>query len=279
MGTVDFEVKDHVGHVVLNHPEKRNAVDAGMATALADIYTEIVQSDEVRAVVMSGAGGKAFCAGGYIPSYVEKGVVGADGTGDRTELPKPWRIYKPFIAAIEGPAVGGGFGLALTCDIRIAATGSIIGPSGLKRGLLNGATQTSKLVRLVGLGNALEVLLTSKYMSAEDAYRIGLVQRLVEPGEAVGAALEMAATIASFSPEAVAATKRVAYDNLDLTWDEALAWEDEVTIENFKTPDALEGYASFMEGRPAVFGGNEGGVEALGLSSRWPRDNPPVWRS
>jgi enoyl-CoA hydratase/carnithine racemase len=279
MGNVDYDVKDHVGHIVLNHPEKRNSVDAGMAQQLGEIYSDIVTSDEVRVAVISGAGGQAFCAGGYIPSYIDNNVVGAGGSGNRTVLPKPWRIYKPFIAAIEGYCVGGGFGLALTCDLRVASRGSTIGPSGLKRGLMNGASQTTRLARLIGISSALEVLLTSKYMSAEDAYRIGLVQKLVEPGEVISSAMEWASTIASYSPEAVAATKRVAYDGFDLSWDDALEWEDEVTIENYRTPDALEGYSSFLEHRPAVFGRNEGGVEALGLTRLWPDGAAPSWRS
>jgi enoyl-CoA hydratase/carnithine racemase len=279
MGSVHYECKDHIGRIVLDNPEKRNAVDAGMAATLADVYEEIIKSDDVRVVIIRGEGDKAFCAGGYIPSYIANNVVGAEGTGERTVLPKPWRIYKPFIAAIEGYCVGGGFGLALTCDLRVASRNSILGPSGLKRGIVNGASQTSRLVRMVGLSNALEVLLLSKYMPAEDALRIGLVQKVVESGEVVDAAEEWARTIAGYSPDAVQATKRLAYDGLDLTWDQSLEWEDSVTIANYKTPDALEGYGSFMDGRSADFGGNTGGLEALELDSAWPETEPAVWRT
>lgn len=279
MGSVHYECRDHIGRIVLDNPEKRNAVDAGMAARLGEIYEEIIKDDDVRVAIIRGEGDKAFCAGGYIPSYIENNVVGAEGTGQRTVLPKPWRIYKPFIAAIEGYCVGGGFGLALTCDLRVASRSSVLGPSGLKRGIVNGASQTSRLVRMVGLSNALEVLLTSKYMSAEDAHRIGLVQKLVGSGEVVDAAEEWAQTIAGFSPDAVQGTKRLAYDSMDLSWDQTLAWEDAVTIANYKTPDALEGYASFDEGRKAQFGGNAGGLEALELDSAWPEAQPAVWRT
>jgi enoyl-CoA hydratase/carnithine racemase len=278
MGTIDFEVKDFVAHITINNPDKRNAVDSAMAAQLAAAYDEVDRRNDVRVVIISGAGGRSFCAGGNIPDYVGK-IVGSEGTGQRTVLPKPWRMSVPVIGAIEGFAVGGGFILALTCDIRVAGASTKMGPSGLKRGIVNGATCTTRLVRLVGLGNALECLLTSEYMDAAKAHHIGLVQRVVPDGGAVEAAMELALTIAQFSPDAVAATKRIAYDGIDLTWDQSLTWEEAVTEENYRTPDADEGYSSFVERRVPQFGRNEGGVEALGLSKHWPTADVPAWRS
>lgn len=277
MGTIDFEVEDFVGHITINNPEKRNAVDAGMIDQLHQIYDVIATSTDVRVAVISGAGGESFCAGGNIPDYVDK-IVGPGGTGRRNVVPKPWRIAVPFIAAIEGYCVGGGFPLALCCDLRVASTTARIGASGLRRGVMNGAGVTTRMVRLVGLSNALESLLTSEYMSAEKAQSIGLVQRVVKPGRALDAAREWATDIAAFSPEAVAATKRVAYDSLDLEWDQALTWEDAVLANNYRSVDAQEGFSSFLERRPAVFGRNQGGAEALGLTELWPLPDPPAWR-
>jgi enoyl-CoA hydratase/carnithine racemase len=278
MASVDFEVRDFVGHITINNPEKRNAVDSVMAGQLAATYDEVERRDDVRVVVISGAGGKSFCAGGNIPDYIGK-VVGTGGSGQRTVLPKPWRLSTPVIAAIEGYAVGGGFPLALTCDLRVAGESAKLGASGLKRGVVNAAGVTTRMVRLVGISNAMEALLTSEYMDAAKAYRIGLVQRVVPDGQAVDAAMEWAATIAEFSPEAVAATKRLAYDGLDLSWDQSLAWEEDVLEENYRTPDAEEGYSAFLERRPPIYGRNHGGVEALGLSKHWPTPDVPQWRS
>jgi len=278
MASIDFEVEDFVGRITINNPEKRNAVSSAMAAELDAVYAEIDQRRDVRVVVITGAGQKSFCAGGYIPEYVGK-VVGTEGTGNRTVLPKPWRMATPFIAAIEGSCVGGGFGLALSCDLRVASSQAMLGASGLKRGIVNGATVTTRMVRMVGLGNALECLLTSEYMDAEKAYQIGLVQRVVAPGETMTAAMEWARVIACFSPDAVAATKRLAYDSIDLTWEQALDWEEAVTTENYRTPDAEEGYTSFLERRKPVYGQNEGDVEALGLTKHWPTPDAPKWRS
>lgn len=278
MASIDFEVDNYVGQITINNPDKRNAVDSAMAKQLAAVYDEIEQRADVRVAVITGAGGTSFCAGGYIPEYVGT-VVGTEGSGKRTVLPKPWRIATPFIAAIEGYCVGGGFPLALTCDLRIASETAVLGASGLKRGIVNGATAATKLVRMVGLGNALEALLTSEYMDAQKAYHIGLVQRVVPAGAALTAALELATSIAQFSPDAVAATKRLAYDSIDLTWDQSLEWEEDVTEENYRTPDAEEGYSSFLERRPAVFGQNSTEEDALGLAKHWPTSDAPRWRA
>ena len=278
MGSIDFEVTDFVGHITINNPDKRNAVDADMIVQLAATYDEIERRDDVRVVVISGAGNESFCAGGNIPDYVGK-VVGIDATAKRNVLPKPWRMSTPFIAAIEGYCVGGGFPLALCCDLRVASTTAKIGASGLKRGVMNGAGVTTRMVRLLGVSNALESLLTSEYMDADKAYAIGLVQRVVAAGDALDAAMDWAGVISKFSPEAVAATKRVAYDSLDLTWDQALTWEDAVLANNYQTPDAEEGFTSFLDRRPPTFGRNTGGVEALGLTELWPTTDAPKWRS
>jgi enoyl-CoA hydratase/carnithine racemase len=105
MASVDFEVRDFVGHITINNPEKRNAVDSAMAGQLAAAYDEVERRDDVRVVVISGAGGKSFCAGGNIPDYIGK-VVGTGGSGQRTVLPKPWRLSPPpWVAGSPSPSL------------------------------------------------------------------------------------------------------------------------------------------------------------------------------
>jgi enoyl-CoA hydratase/carnithine racemase len=254
MGHVLFEVTDGVATVTLDNQAKRNAVDATMSAELAAAYDEIRDRDDIRAAVLTGAGDKAFCSGGFIPGYLDNAVVGAEGSGRRVPLPKPWRIWKPFIAAIRGACVAGGFGLALACDLRVAADDATIGPSGLKRGAIPGGEQTQRLVRLVGLSRALEVLLLSRYIDGVEAHRLGIVHRVVTSDDVLETAYDLARTVAGFPPSAVATTKRLAYEGMDLGWDEAFAWEEELTEQSFRTADAREGFASFVEGRPAEFG-------------------------
>jgi enoyl-CoA hydratase/carnithine racemase len=254
MGHVRFEVQDGIATVTLDNEAKRNAVDATMSAELAAAYDEIQGRDDIRVAVLTGAGERAFSSGGYIPGYLDNAVVGADGSGKRVPLPKPWRIWKPFIAAIRGACVAGGFGLALACDLRVAAEDATIGPSGLKRGAVPGGEQTQRLVRLIGLSRALEVLLLSRYVDGAEAYRLGIVHRVVPSADVLTTAYELAETMAGFPPEAVATTKRLAYEGLDLSWDAAFAWEEQLTEESFRTAAAREGFASFAEGRPADFG-------------------------
>jgi enoyl-CoA hydratase/carnithine racemase len=160
-------------------------------------------------------------------------------------IPRPWPIWKPFIAAISGYAVGGGFALALACDLRVAAKSATMGPSGLRRGVVQGAQQSQRLTRLIGLSKALELLLLSKYVSGTEAASMGLVQAVVEDGEVFNAAQDWANTIAGFSPYAVSKTKQLAYEGLHLSLNDAFALESEVMRESYSRPEALEAFTAF----------------------------------
>jgi enoyl-CoA hydratase/carnithine racemase len=278
LGQIDYDVSDHIATIVLNNPAQRNAVDKQMAAQLEVAYADVVANDDVRVLVITGDGEKSFCSGASITGYLADGVVGTNAEQQRSPLPKPWRIYKPVIAAIEGFCVGGGFTLALYCDMRVVTTASTLSPTSLKRGVVNGATIATRLTRLIGTGNALELVLMSKMIDGAEAYRIGLAQRLVEPGDALAEAMDMAAVIAAYSPDAVQGTKRLAYDNQDLSWDQGLKWELEVSERSFRTPDALEGFTSFAEKREAVFG-QQRELDKLGFEEYWPDGNPPEWRT
>jgi enoyl-CoA hydratase/carnithine racemase len=277
MAQIDYEVKDNIATITINNPDKRNSVTKEMYAQLDDAYADVVSNEDVRVAIITGAGGKAFCSGASITGYLAEGVLGEDAEQQRAPLPKPWPIYKPVIAAIEGYAVGGGFGLAVSCDLRVVSRTATLGQAGLKRGVVNGQTVSTRLTRLVGTANALELLLLSKWIDGVEAYRIGLAQRLVEPGGALAEAMEMARTIVTFSPDAVQGTKRLAYDNLDLPWQQALDWELEVSERSFRTADSLEGFTAFAEKRAPVFG-QDRALESLGFEEFWPGGDAPEWR-
>jgi enoyl-CoA hydratase/carnithine racemase len=248
MGQIDFTVAGHIATITLNNPDKRNAVDAPMRDGLAAAYEEVKGNDEIRVAVIRGAGDQAFSSGGYIDGYHEVRAFGPDGGGP-PPIPRPWPIWKPFIAAINGYAVGGGFALALACDLRIAGRGATLGPSGLRRGAVQGAQQSQRLSRLIGASKALELLLLSRYVSGEDAAQMGLAQAVVDDDQVMNTAMEWAATIAGYSPWAVARTKQLVYEGQHLPLAEAFAWEDEVAAEGYRRPEALEGFTAFTEGR------------------------------
>jgi enoyl-CoA hydratase/carnithine racemase len=278
MAQIDYDVTDHVATIVLNNPEKKNSITLEMYDQLNEAYGDVVSNDDVRVVVITGAGGDSFSTGANIAGYVSHGVLGADAKEQRQPLPKPWPIYKPVIAAIEGWCVGGGLALAAACDLRVATTGSTFGLAGLKRGVVNGQQTTARLTRMLGIGNALDLILLSKWIDGTEAYRIGLAQRLTEPGGAVAEAMDMARTIASFSPDAVQGSKRLAYDGWDLPWGQALVWELEISERSFRTPDALEGHSAFAEKRDPVFGQTPA-LDSLGFEELWPNADVPTWRS
>jgi enoyl-CoA hydratase/carnithine racemase len=277
MAQIDYDVTDHVATIVINNPEKKNSVTLEMYDQLSAAYEDVVTNDDVRVMVITGAGRDSFSTGANISGYVKDNVLGNDASKQRQPLPKPWRIYKPVIAAIEGWCVGGGFALAVACDLRVASTTSTFGQAGLKRGVVNGQQSSTRLTRMVGMGNALDMLLLSKWIDGTEAYRIGLVQRLTEPGGALAKAMELANEIATFSPDAVQGSKRLAYDSWELPWDQALAWELEVSERSFRTSDSLEGFTAFAEKREPVFG-QEPALHTLGFEEFWPNDIVPEWR-
>jgi enoyl-CoA hydratase/carnithine racemase len=225
-----------------------------MGAELAAHYEAIESRPDINVAVITGAGDTAFSSGGYIPGYVMKDLLGAKGQGFTERLPKP-DGRKVYIAAINGHCLAGGFGLALACDIRIAASGVKMGPSALKLGVVPGAQQTARLVRLVPFAKALEILLMAKYVSAEDAERCGLVNAVVPPGELMATATSWAETIAAFSPLAVQETKQLAYRGADRSLEDALQLEREVFLASTMTEDALEGFTAWTEKRKPVFKG------------------------
>lgn len=252
MGQIDLHVADHIATIVLNNPDKRNAVDAPMREGLAKAYQEIVDNDDIRVAVIRGEGDKAFCSGGFIDGYHETKAFGPGGSGPPA-IPRPWPIWKPFIAAINGYAVGGGFALALACDLRVVGRSAQMGPSGLRRGAVQGAQQSQRLSRLIGTSKALELLLLSKYVTGAEAAAMGLAQAVVDDDKVTDTAMEWARTIAGYSPWAVAMTKRLVYEGQHLPLDEAFAWEAEITAEGYRRPEVLEGFQAFSEKRAPKF--------------------------
>lgn len=244
MGEVHFTVEDHVATIVLDNQKKRNAVDPAMRAGIEQAYERVISDDDIRVAIITGAGDKAFSSGGDIDAYKEAGVFGP-GAKPLPPIPRPWPIWKPFIAAIRGYAVGGGFALALACDLRVVGKGAVIGASGLRRGAVQGAGQSQRLSRLVGMSKALEILLLSKYVSGEEAAQMGLANTVVDDDAVLDTAMEWAKTIASYSPWAVQKTKELIYQGFDMPVDDAFAWEKEITLEGYSRDDAQQGFGEF----------------------------------
>ena len=239
--------------ITINRPEVRNALDLEAATALRDAREQFEADEEAKVAVLNGAQG-SFCAGADLKEMANKGAVyepwgGANGPNGRV-------LSKPIIAAVSGHACAGGLGVALACDIRMADRTAVFGIFSRRFGVPMSDGTTVRLPRIVGMGVAMDMLLSGRAIPAEDALRIGLVSRLVETGTVLAEAVALGKQIASFPEVAMLSDRRSMYAQADLPLDQALAQEIEFA-ETAKAKSAQAGAARFAEGvgRHGQFGG------------------------
>ncbi len=225
--TLLYEKQDGVAYVTLNRPEALNAYNIQMRDDLYQILSAIKDDDEVLVAIFKGAGKKAFCAGADLSQFLSapSPVVARQVRFERDV----WRLFlnipQPLIAALHGYVLGSGIEIALCCDIRIASEDSRFGMPEVDLGIIPAAGGTQTLPRTVGRGKALEMLLANRWISAEEAYRIGLVNRVVPIDELLKAAEEVAKKIASCNPTAVRYAKQAVVRGLDLSLADGLDLE------------------------------------------------------
>ena len=238
--------------ITLNRPEARNAVNGALAETLAATLDRFEAEDELKVAVLTGAGG-TFCAGMDLKAFVrgERPWVGDRGFAGITQR----SARKPIIAAVEGYALAGGFEIALSCDLIVAARDARFGIPEVKRGLVAGAGGLIRLPKRIPYHLAMELALTGDPIDAQRAYELGVVNRVTDSGQAVGAARELAATIARNSPLAVDASKRIVQQALEWTEEEAWTKQGEIAGPVFASEDAQEGARAFAEKRDPVWRG------------------------
>lgn len=246
-----------VAIVTMSRPEAMNAFNTAQLQALLDCVREISADSGVRAVVLTGEGKRAFAAGADIREMSTKSPGEALRFGELGHAigraigaaPQPW------IAAVNGYALGGGCEMALACDIRLASENAQLGQPEVTLGIPAGWGGTQRLPRLVGPGVAAEMLLTGRRLKADEALRIGLVNAVYPVEELLPKAIEMAQTIAGNSPTAVATTKQAMRLALDVPLSDGLTFEAQAFALSFDTRDQKEGMAAFAEKRRAEFSG------------------------
>jgi enoyl-CoA hydratase len=223
---VHYDVDGAVATLVIDRPERRNAIDGPTADALQGHFEEFAGDDDVRVLVLAGAGEEAFCAGADLKAFesLSHRAGAREGFEGFTRLESP----KPTIAAISGWCVAGGLELALWADLRIATSTARFGVLTRRHGLpfIDGGTQ--RLPRVVGLPRALDLLMTGREIDAAEAERIALVNEVVEPGRHMERALEVAALIAGHPPDALLADRRAAVEGYGLPLERGLAVEARV---------------------------------------------------
>ena len=257
-----FEVESEVATITLNRPEKLNALNGKLRDEILEVCHEVKHNDGIRAVIFTGSG-RGFCSGADLTG----GMPQADGprkwqdTADEDgwvgrQAHAVYHIDKPSIAAVNGVAAGAGMSLALSCDMRIGSENARFKTVFIERNLSPDSGMSYFLPRIVGSGNALDMILTSRAVGAEEALRMGLLQRLVPHAELLSSAKETAAQIAAHPPIAAIMSKRVVQRSLDHTFDDQMRYESSaLAICRRATNDAQEQRLAFVEKRQARYTG------------------------
>lgn len=254
--TIRLEQKEGIGYLTLNRAEVRNAFNQEMIDELQEALRVIDKDEEIRVLIITGAG-KAFQAGADIAELSlmapmdilrwNEGIVRINGSLEK--------LRQPVIAAINGAAMGGGLELAISCTLRIMAESAKMALPEVKLGIIPGTGGTQRLPRLIGKGLAAELLLTGDVITAKDAHRVGLVNRVVPDGETVKAAEELARKIMSNAPVAVEMAKDALEIGKDLPLEHAVQYSQKNCVICFSTKDMKEGMTAFLEKRKPNFVG------------------------
>jgi enoyl-CoA hydratase/carnithine racemase len=250
---VEYKKEGRIGIFTINRPEMRNAINEQVHQDLHDTFVAFQDDPEVWVGIITGAGEKAFCAGADINE-----LRGADMLNVEKQPDTPYRglnIWKPLIAAINGHAIGGGFELTLACDIRIASENARMGCPEVTVGLIPGQGGTSRLPRMIPMCKAAEMILMGRLIDAQEAYRIGLVNKVVSQEQLMPTAMEWAEQLCQVAPLAVRAAKESMLNTMSATLEEGLKMEKWLLRYLEKTDDYIEGTDAILEKRKPNFKG------------------------
>jgi len=245
--TVHFEIRDRVAVITLDRPEARNAVDHQLAADLQSAIDKLEADHSLWVGVLAGAG-PAFCAGADLKAVASGNADLATDRGGFAGIVRRERT-KPIIAAVEGPALAGGFEIVLACDLVVAGSNARFGIPEVKRSLIANAGGLIRLPRAIPRNLAMEMALTGDPVNAETAHHHGVVNRLVEAGGALDSAIALAAEISANAPLAVRASRQVIIEGALLGDDEAFALSAEAARDVFRSEDFQEGPRAFIEKR------------------------------
>ncbi|HKJ91883.1 MAG TPA: enoyl-CoA hydratase-related protein [Longimicrobiales bacterium] len=254
--TLLLEKTDGVATLVINRPDKRNALNAAVRRELVEALDALRDDDDARVVVITGAGDKAFIAGADVAEFAERTPLQQRAAMEgRRVFDEVAAFPKPTIAMVNGYALGGGCELAMACDLRIAARSARFGQPEIRLGLVPGGGGTQRLPRLVGPGRAMRMILTGELVDAAEAERMGLVDLLVDDDELVERTTALARQIASYSPVALRLAKDALRAAAEMPLAAGLHHERELFITAFASEDRAEGVAAFLEKREPRFRG------------------------
>lgn len=255
--TLKLEIKEQIAYVTIDRPKVLNALNMATMDELRTVFTELRDNDAVRVVILTGAGEKAFVAGADINELAKHDPISAKEYTHRGQavLDLIENLGKPTIACINGFALGGGCELAMACTMRLASENAKLGQPEAKLGIMAGYGGTQRLPRLVGKGLAMQMLLATDAISAQEAHRIGLVNEVVPQGQLIPRAEEMARKIIANAPLAIKYTMEAVNKGMEMTLLEGLYLEATLFGICCATEDKKEGTTAFLEKRAAAFKG------------------------
>jgi enoyl-CoA hydratase len=259
---VRCETRGHIAIVTIDRPEVRNAVDQATAQSLVEAFRRFEADDDLRVAILTG-GHRHFCAGADLQAVAQGEEGRVTVTGEGPMGPTRMLLDKPVIAAIEGFAVAGGLELAIWCDLRVAGREAVLGVFCRRFGVPLVDLGTIRLPRLIGHGRALDLILTGRPVTADEALRIGLIDRITEPGKALEGALALAEEIAGMPQVCMRSDRLSAYEQWDMPIDDAIRNETMRGLQVLESGETQEGAARFAQGagrhgRPVEDGADEG---------------------
>ncbi|WLD93076.1 enoyl-CoA hydratase/isomerase family protein [Alkalihalobacillus sp. AL-G] len=250
-----IDVQNNIGTITINRPEQRNSLDVESWEELRAAIRHLNDDGEVRVIVLTGAGDKSFAAGADIKWIKDRKPLDIYGSAVQDVLLELYKSYKPIIAAVNGYALGGGCELMTACDFRIASSRAKMGQPEINLGILPAGGGTQQLTKIVGLQHAKELILTGKIISADEAYRIGLVNEVVEHEFLMDKVYSLASELASKPPVALKLAKIALNESATADLSTGLALEKALQAVLFGTKDKVEGTEAFFDKREPKFVG------------------------
>jgi enoyl-CoA hydratase len=247
LNSVLIHEKDEILIVTINRPEVRNAVDGATAGELAEAFRSFDADEQLKVAVLTGAGG-TFCAGADLKAIAAGHGSRMSEEGDGPMGPTRMLLSKPVIAAVEGHAVAGGLELALWCDLRVAARDAVFGVYCRRFGVPLVDLGTIRLPRLIGHSHAMDLIMTGRGVSGEEALRMGLANRLVEPSQSLDTAVELATELARFPQKCLRSDRLSAYEQWSLSWTDATRNEFRRGMEVVDGGETRQGAQRFTDG-------------------------------
>ena len=253
-GSILYKREEHISYITINRPEVKNCLDPEANRILRNIWTDFKNDPDAWVAIITGAGSEAFCAGADLKA-VNRGLSANELSVPLGGLTRDMELYKPIIAAVNGMCLGGGLELMLCCDLRVASDNSKFGLPEVRWGMIPAAGGTQRLWRNIPAAWAMEIILLGNPIDAREAYRMGLVNRVVSQDSLMGVATELAKTLVSRGPLALRSIKEAVFQGMDRPLAEALEIESLLARVNRMTEDYREGPRAFIEKRKPDFKG------------------------